>query len=207
MYLNWLADNWLEVLGAIAGLVYLYFSINQLIWLWPLGLVTSVLYIFVFFKARFYADMSLQFYYVFISIYGWIHWLKVAKRNEVRSGNENENENENELVVRSIGLNYYVILILITFILTFAIGMFLSRFTDSPLPFWDAFTTSGSIVATWMLARKILENWIFWIVIDFTAMGTYIYKGLYPTVLLFLVYTLLAFIGYRQWKKDMLKNL
>ena len=199
MYLNWLADNWVEVLGALTGLVYLYFSINQLIWLWPLGLVTSVLYIFVFFKASFYADMSLQFYYVFISIYGWIHWLKDARGNEAGNGKE--------LKVKSIGVNYYAILIVITFILTFAIGIFLSRFTDSPLPYWDAFTTSGSIVATWMLARKILDNWIFWIVVDFTAMGTYIYKGLYPTVILFFVYTLLAFIGYRQWKKEMLKNL
>lgn len=199
MYLNWLIDNWLEVLGAITGLIYLYFSINQLIWLWPLGLVTSFLYIFVFFEARFYADMSLQVYYVFISIYGWVNWLKSPK--------ENNDQNGGGLLVRSIGRNYYIILILITFILTFAIGIFLSRFTDSPLPYWDAFTTSGSIVATWMLARKILENWIFWIVIDFVAMGTYVYKELYPTVILFLVYTILAFIGYSQWKKDLLKNL
>ncbi len=193
--IQWFFQNWLEVLGAITGLIYLYFSINRLIWLWPLGLITSALYIFVFLKSGLYADMSLQVYYVLVSVYGWIYWIKGARGTT--------DGQEGMIRIVSKGMKYNLILILITFILTFAGGYFLSRYTDSTIPYWDAFTTSGSVVATWMLARKIIENWIFWIVVDFVAMGTYIYKGLLPTMILFFVYTVLAFIGYRQWKKVM----
>jgi nicotinamide mononucleotide transporter len=82
-------------------------------------------------------------------------------------------------------------------------GYFLDNNTDSPIPYWDAFTTSGSIVATWMLARKMIENWIFWVVIDFVALGTYLYKGLFATTVLFLVYTFMAVIGFYKWKKSL----
>ena len=73
-WITWMSENYIEVLGALTGLIYLYFSIRQIIWLWLLGIMTSLLYIYVFYHARFYADMSLQVYYFFISIYGWYHW-------------------------------------------------------------------------------------------------------------------------------------
>jgi nicotinamide mononucleotide transporter len=195
MFLNWIYDNYLEVLGAITGLIYLYFSINQLIWLWPLGIITSFLYIFVFFQAKFYADMSLQFYYLIVSFYGWYHWIKGRKVN-VDDGIE-------KLPVIRAKVKTIALLILITFILSFVAGYFLDNNTDSPIPYWDAFTTSGSIVATWMLARKMIENWIFWVVIDFVALGTYLYKGLFATAVLFLVYTFMAVIGFYKWKKSL----
>ncbi len=189
----WFSKNYIEVLGALTGLVYLYFSIRQIIWLWLLGIISSLLYIYVFFHAKFYADMSLQVYYFFISIYGWYHWLHPGNKT---GGND-------ELPVTGIRWRIWMILLLITLILTAVSGYGLKNYTDSPMPYLDAFTTSASIVATWMLARKIVENWLFWIVIDAVSMGMYIYKGLYPTVILFLVYTFMAFIGYRQWKQDM----
>jgi len=196
MIIKWLLTNYIEVLGAISGLIYLYFSIRQIIWLWPLGIVTSVLYVFVFFKARFYADMSLQVYYFFISIYGWYHWL-------YGSGKKNRDD---QIPVAGISLKMWLILVAISLVLTVISGYVLDNYTDSPMPYLDAFTTSASIVATWMLARKIIENWLFWIVIDAVSTGMYIYKGLYPTVILFLVYTFMAFIGYRQWKQDLVRN-
>jgi len=78
----------------------------------------------------------------------------------------------------------------------------LRRFTDSPIPFWDAFTTSLSIFATWMLARKKIEQWLIWIFVDLVSVGLYLYRGLYPTVFLFLVYAVMAVIGYYEWRKD-----
>lgn len=193
---EWLTLNYIEVLGALTGLIYLYFSINQIIWLWPLGLVTSGLYIYVFYHSGLFADMGLQVYYLLISLYGWHHWLTGGK-------NKTNVDHKSELPVSSLRPIYIGILILITISMTVLLGLLLSEIKNSSIPYWDAFTTSGSIVATWMLARKYIQNWIFWIIIDFVAMGTYIYKGLYPTVILFLVYTLMAFIGYRKWKKDM----
>ena len=195
MIVEWLLHNYIEVLGAVSGLIYLYFSIRQIIWLWPLGIITSVLYIYVFYKAKFYADMSLQVYYFFISIYGWYHWLH---------GSRKKNSDE-QIPVTTINFKMWATLVVVSILLTMISGYFLDNFTDSPMPFLDAFTTAFSVVATWMLARKMIENWLFWIVIDAVSMGMYIYKGLYPTVVLFLVYTFMAFIGYRQWKVDLKK--
>ena len=199
MVIQWLSQNYIEVLGALTGLIYLYFSIKRIIWLWPLGIITSLLYIYVFYEAKFYADMSLQVYYFFISIYGWYHWLFGKEKNVKKDKGE-------QIPIATIGIRYWLILISITIILTVITGYILQRYTDSPLPYWDAFTTSGSVVATWMLARKMLENWLFWIVLDLVSMGMYIYKGLVPTVILFLVYSSMAIIGYFQWKKDMIKQ-
>jgi len=191
----WLEDNIIEVLGAIAGLVYLYFSVKQIIWLWPFGILTSLLYVYVFYNSRFFADMSLQIYYFVISFYGWYYWIRGGKSKSV--------SNDNVLKVSRLKLKMFVILILATIILTIISGYILSEYTKSDLPWLDAFTTSASIVAMWMLARKILENWLFWIIIDIVSMGMYIYKGLFPTVILFFVYSSVAIIGYYEWRKDL----
>jgi len=188
-----LSDQVIEILGALTGLIYLYFSIRRNIWLWPWGIVTSLFYIYVFFQSKFYADMSLQFYYVGISFYGWYFWKKGSKK-----------EKSAEVPVIRAGTREWIFFILLTFLLTIVSGYFLDNYTDSPLPYWDAFTTAGSIVATWMLARKYIENWLFWVVIDAVSIGTYIYKDLYPTVILFSVYTVMAVIGYYQWKKELI---
>jgi nicotinamide mononucleotide transporter len=190
-----LSDLFIEILGAVTGLIYLYFSIKQNIWLWPWGIITSCLYIYVFFRAKFYADMSLQFYYLGISAYGWYFWQRGAKKEEGKI-----------LPIIRAKPKEWFIFILITILVTLISGYGLDHYTDSPLPYWDAFTTAGSIVATWMLARKYLEQWLFWIVIDAVSLGTYIYKELYPTVFLFSVYTGLAAFGYFQWRKEWVKN-
>ena len=194
MFINWLSQHYIEVLGAVTGLVYLYFSVNKIIWLWPFGILTSVLYTWVFYHSRLYADMSLQVYYFFISIYGWYFWLK--------GGNQSRDSDQQEAPVIGIGKRLFVSLLVIIAVLTVVSGYILENYANSSLPYWDAFTTSASIVATWMLARKMIENWLFWIVIDSVSMLMYIYKGLYPTAVLFLVYSIIAIFGYLNWKKD-----
>jgi nicotinamide mononucleotide transporter len=188
---EWLSTNYLELLGAFSGLAYIVFSIRQSILTWATGLATSALYIFVFFNAKFYADMGLQFYYVFISIYGWLIWTK------------REQDNTNSVLrvsrVKSNALLPGALLTLVIFALIFYI---LRNHTDSPVPVMDAMTTALSITATFMLARKIIEHWLIWIVVDLVSAGLYVYKGLWPTAMLFLVYTIMAYIGYRAWQKD-----
>jgi nicotinamide mononucleotide transporter len=122
-------------------------------------------------------------------VYGWIHW----------SGGENQHK---QLSIRKITRNTALILGAITLVVFWLIGWLLDRYTDSPVPYWDAFTTAVSFTATWMLARKILEHWILWIVVDAISMGLYLYRGLYPTLILFAVYTTMAVIGYIEWKKS-----
>ena len=190
--LLWLTAHYEEVLGTIVSLIYLYFSIKQNIWLWPLGLISSAIYVYVFFKAGIYADMALQVYYVVISVYGWYYW------------NQKVVEDENErLKVHSTEKQTAVYILLITAVLFVIISQVLIRFTDSQIPYWDAFTTAASITATWMLAKKYIEHWLVWFVVDTVSSGVYVFKGLYFTVFLYLVYTVMAVVGYFQWKKTL----
>lgn len=187
---DWIAGNWIEITGAVLSLIYLFLSIRQHILLWPVGLLSALLYIVVFYQSKFYADMGLNGYYLMISIYGWITWSN-AKKKESK-----------EFAVSRVGTRRGMLLIGLMVVLFLLLGYFLDKKTDSPVPYWDAFTTSGSIIATWMLARKILEHWILWIIVDVISLGLYIWKGLLPTAMLFTVYTAMAVIGYFQWKKS-----
>jgi nicotinamide mononucleotide transporter len=186
---EWLAENYIELLGALLSIIYLLLSIRQNILLWPVGILGAVLYVFVFFQTKFYADMGLNIYYFFISIYGWITWSKAGGQDQ-----------QGMPVVRA-GMVRGLILITIFFFLFLVMGYLLDQFTDSPVPYWDAFTTSGSIVATWMLTKKIIEHWILWVIIDLVSLGLYIHRGLYPTTVLFAIYTTMAIVGFIQWKK------
>jgi nicotinamide mononucleotide transporter len=188
--INWLSDNWIEVCGAATGLVYLWFSIKQHFLTWPLGLATSLFYIYIFFVSKFYADMALQVYYVVISIYGWWAWLHGGQSG----GGLTVSTTHRSLWLMSM-LAFGVTFVVISWILI--------RFTDSVIPYWDAFTTALSIIATWMLARKKIEHWILWIIVDFVSLILYLWKGLYPTSLLFMVYTVMAFVGYFSWKNEL----
>ena len=194
IHMDWIINNIVEIIGTISGLIFLYLEIKQNKWLWPLGLLTSVMYIYVFFVAKLYADMSLQFYYVFISIYGWILWSRGT------------NQAKKELPVTRLSKSLFLILFGASMIIYALISYILVNFTDGSIPYWDAFTTALSIVATWMLARKILEQWLVWVVVNAVSLGLYIYKGLYPTSILFFFYTVLAIVGYYQWKKDLTRS-
>jgi nicotinamide mononucleotide transporter len=136
--------------------------------------------------------MSLQVYYVFVSIYGWYHW---------QYGSKSKKEDDLKISKTNIKTAFY--LFIITGLLFVFIAYILVNFTDSTVPYWDSFTTAASFVATWMLARKMIEHWIIWIIVDAISLGLYLYKGLYPTVILFAVYTLLAVFGYIEWKRKM----
>ncbi len=187
--ISWLSENLVEVLGVVFSVLYLFFSIQQNILLWPMGIISALLYMVVFYQTKFYADMGLNAYYFFISIYGWRLW-RNSGHNTV-----------NELLMSRISLKISGILLGITLVSFIGIGFLLDKFTDSPIPYWDAFTTAVSFTATWMLARKILEHWILWLIVDAVSMGLYLYRGLYPTLILFAIYTTMAVIGYFEWRK------
>ncbi len=197
MIQDFLITNWIEVSGVLISLIYLYFSIKQKIWLWPFGLLSAIFYIIVYFQSKFYADMGLQFYYFFISIYGWIIWGHGIKRDKGKVA---------ELRIARTSSFIWLVISVLFLGFWFIIYIILSQFTDSDIPLWDALTTSASIIATWMLARKLIEHWILWIVIDLISLVLYIYKGLYPTSVLFAIYTLMAVIGYYSWLKNMRKG-
>jgi nicotinamide mononucleotide transporter len=187
---KWVAGNDVELLGAVLGIAYIFFSIRQSILTWPVGLLTSALYVWVFLVSKLYADMSLQLYYVFISIYGWYEWLH-GSGTDPKDG----------LKISRLTLRLTTVLLAASAFLFLLIWYILTNFTDSPVPLADALATSLSIVTTWMLARKILEQWLVWIFVDAFSVGLFWYKGLMPTVILFVVYTIMAVTGFVKWRK------
>ena len=190
--IDWISERYVEIIATAIGFVYILFSVKGDKRLWLYGLISSALYVYICYVAGIYADMAINTYYVIISIYGWSHW------------NEKQSDSRDELPISHTNLKETLLIISINGLLFIFIAYILSRFTGSTIPYWDAFTTSGSITATWMLARKKKENWLLWIVVDAVSVGLYIYKGLYPTSGLFLVYTILAIIGYYKWNKKWL---
>lgn len=189
---EWVSPFYIELAAAFLGIVYIILSTRQNILTWPAGLVSSVLYILVFFKSKFYAGMGLQLYYVGMSLYGWYYWL-----------HGNRNNNSEKVPVVRMSFNNALGFGIVTFFAFLIFYQVLKHYTDSPVPFMDSLTTAMGITATWMLARKILENWLVWIVTDLLSIALYLQRGLWPTSFLFLVYTILAVYGYFQWKRAM----
>ena len=183
------ANRW-EVLAVIFGIVSVYLSTREHIWSWPTALVNVSLYFVVFFEAKLYADMGLQVVYFALSLYGWYEWLY---------GGANRTELHVSRTSRTLGVRLLVIGVVCAAVL----GTLLTRFTDAALPYVDSATTSTSLVAQWMMTRKILENWAVWMVVDVVYVGMFIYKHLYLTAGLYTVFFVLAAMGYVQWKRSL----
>ena len=222
--LIWITDNYIEIFGAVAGIVYVFLEIRQSLWLWPVGIITSAVYIWVFFTSKLYADMSLQGYYLVISFLGWYWWVKGRNRgvhnNQIRDeggeiieaesflsdGSVKKNDTGKSLQVTRLKLGTAIVLTIIFGFLYIIMWQLLDKFTDSPVPGWDSFITSLSIIGTWMLARKIYEHWFIWIAVNSVATVLFLTRELYPTVILYLVYGIMSFAGLVAWKHTMEKE-
>ena len=184
-----IANRW-EVLAVIAGIISVYLSTRENIWSWPTALVNVALYFVVFYEAKLYADMGLQAVYFALSLYGWYEWLY---------GGENRTELHVSRTPRTLGLRLAIIGIVCAVVL----GTLLARLTDAALPYIDSATTSTSLVAQWMMTRKILENWAVWVAVDVVYIAMFVFKRLYLTAGLYAVFLVLAVMGYVQWKRSL----
>ena len=184
----------IEIIGAVIGLVYLYLEFKANKWLWPVGVVMPIVYVWIFFQSKFYADMGVNIYYFFASIYGWILWSKYKKNNQ------------EELLITHTPKKYFVPISIIGILLFAIIAFILVRFTDSPVPYGDSFTTALSILGMWLLARKHIEQWWFWFFVNIISCALYLWKGLYTTSILFAIYSIISVFGYYKWKKMMVSQ-
>ena len=180
----------LEIVAAVFGVVSVFLSVRQNIWSWPTAIVNVGLYIFVFYDSKLYADTGLQVVYVFLNAYGWYHWLYGGK-------------NRTELPVTRTKVRLAAVLTGLVVSGTVLIGTLLARNTDAALPYLDALTTSTSLVAQWMMTRKLLENWAVWVAVDVVYIGMYINKSLYVTAVLYFIFLVLSAMGYMQWKRTL----
>ena len=182
--------NYLEMAGALIGLLYLWFEYKASIWLWPVSVIMPAIYIIVDYQAGLYADSGISVYYLLAGIYGWLVWLRHAPGKVERF----ITITPPRLILPMFAV-WCVVFVLM--------GKVLETCTDSTVPWWDSFTTALSIIAMWMLAHKYVEQWLVWLVVDIVSCGLYIYKDLYFTSFLYGFYAVIAFSGYLKWKQLM----
>lgn len=183
--------SWLELLAVLLAMAYLILAIRQNIWCWGAAFASTCIYLVLMYAAKLYMEAFLQMFYLAMAVYGWYQW---------RHGPGPDHE----LPVSVWRPRQHVIAIVSVSLASLLTGWGLSQFTDAALPFLDSFTTWGAFVATWMVARKILENWLYWFVIDSVSIYLYLERELYLTALLFAGYLVLIVIGYLEWNKSRL---
>jgi nicotinamide mononucleotide transporter len=187
---EWIINNYIEIIAAILGVTGVWLTTRQIVWCWPVGLMNVTLSMIVFFDARLYYDFILQIFYFGLTLYGWYKWV---------FGKGNQDKLPVTVVSKTL-LSWGIIILVLSVPL---LGYVAAKYTNASLPYWDAFTTAGGIIATFWMARKILENWLAWIVIDIVCTFVYLYKELYAFSVLYFIFTILAVIGYVRWKKDL----
>ena len=180
----------IEGLAVSTGLASVWFSVKERIWVYPIGLISVSIYVYLSFIYGIYADMAINIYYVLMSIYGWYRWLQPLESGEAKE------------ITRNSGKEWLlsIVLFLLSWVILFVI---LQRFTDSEIPRWDSLTTSLAIVGMWLMAEKKVEHWLFWIATDLLSIPLYYYKDLLLTSGQFFVFTILAVIGWLQWNKSL----
>ena len=186
--MDWL--RLIDIIGLVLGLLYLWLEYRANIWLWAVGIIMPIVNSYLLFAKGLYADFGMEFYYVVIAIYGYYCW---------RWGNKTDKGTE--LPITHYKLRHVVASIMTGLVLWGGIYWFLKSHTNSTVPILDSFTTSLSAVAMWALARKYLEQWLLWLVVDAVSCGLYIYKGIPFRACLYGLYTVIAVLGYLKWKK------
>ncbi|RXJ94161.1 nicotinamide mononucleotide transporter [Malaciobacter molluscorum] len=180
-----------EIFAMLLSILYLILAIKQSLWCWPAAFISTSIYIILFFDADLLMDSFLNFYYLIMAIYGWYSWKFTNNINK-----------KNELKVSSLSITKNIKDTFTLIIISLTLGFFMKNYTTADYAYIDTFTTIFSIYSTYLLAKKVIENWIYWIIIDCISIYIYINKQFYLTAILFLIYTILAFIAYVQWKKE-----
>ena len=180
----------LEIFAVFSAILYLILAANEDVRCWYAALFSSILYMYIMYTAGLMMESFLQIFYICMAIYGWYIW---SSKIYV----------EQELKIRSWKMQYHLYTITIVTLLAIITGFFLEKYTQAALPFLDAFTTWGAIITTYMVAKKIIENWIYWFVIDSISIYLFISRELYLTSLLFFIYLIIIIFGYRSWMKKL----
>ena len=180
-----------EALAVVLAVTYLVLAIKQNIWCWAAAAGSTLIYLFIMYEASLFMESALQLFYLGMAAYGWRQWRK-------------HTHSEDDLQVTAWPLSYHLFAITSVLLLVFISGDLLTTYSSAALPYLDSFTTWGAVVATFMVTRKILENWLYWFVIDLVSVGLFISRGLLLTALLFTAYLVMIVIGYRSWRASMM---
>ncbi len=184
-----MTGDWLEYAAVAFNIGYVLLAARGNIWCWPLGIVGSFLSIALFIDSKLYAESVLFVYYVVMGVYGWMQW----KKHQTGAG---------ELDITEWSLPRHFTVLAGGYAATFLLYQVLSRYTDAQMPLLDSFTTIFSFITTWMVARRVLENWIYWIAINALTIYLYFSRELFVYSMLSAVYTIMAVYGYTEWIRD-----
>jgi len=188
LFFSSLDFNWsiIETIAVVLSVLYVILATKQNIWCWAAAGISVILYIYICFTAQLYPETGLQIFYLLMAFYGYFQW----------------NKNDGKLEIAQWTIGKHLLLILTGAIITFLMGFYFATFTSSKMPIVDSFTTVFSIIATYMITKKVLSNWLYWIVIDAVSIYLYFSRDLHLTSLLFIAYTIIAVFGYLSWLKQ-----
>lgn len=183
--------SWAELIGAVLGIAMVICNIKEIHWGWPLAFVSSAMYFLVFWDSKLFGDATLQIFFAVMATWGWWQWLRGIR------------DDGSALKIQTLSNASTIKLIAICAFFWLATGLFLLKFTTTDVPWWDAFPTALSVVATLLLGRKYVENWPMWIVVNVVSIALFAYKGLWLTVGLYTVFAIMAVIGWQAWRKQL----
>ena len=181
--------TWLEVIAFVLALAMVGCNIREIHWGWPLAAISSVLYCALFWRSKLYGDAALQVFFALVAVWGWTQWLR-GLRNDGSA-----------LVIARLSRSGMVTCLAVCALLWPATGWFLKAYTDTDVPWWDAFPTAVSVVGQILLARKYLENWLVWAVVNLVSVGLFAWKELWLTAVLYTLFTGLSIVGWRAWRR------
>lgn len=191
----------LELLAVVTSLLYVILAAKGNIWCWPAAILSTVLYTVIFYDVYLWMDSALQLYYLVMALYGWFCWRRNAENKPNEGTSLANNANSEILLYSQWSLQRHSIAIIALTLLSLVLGWLMATYTPTHFPYLDSATTVFAVFATYLLTQKVLENWLYFIVIDFVSIYLYIEKGLTPTAALFACYVVLASYGYWQWRK------
>jgi nicotinamide mononucleotide transporter len=179
--------NWsiIESVAVFFSILYVILALKESIWCWGAATISVILYIYICYTAQLYPETGLQVFYLLMAFYGYYQW----------------NKNDSTLQIQQWTITKHLLILLIGALLTFLMGFYFTIYTNAAMPLVDSFTTVFSVFATYMVTKKILGNWLYWIVIDAVSVYLYFSRDLHLTSLLFIVYTVIAIFGYFSWLK------
>ena len=179
----------IEWLAVIAGFIYVVLAARENIWCWPFAFISTAASMIMLWQVSLLMDSALNLFYLVMAVYGYWQW---------RYGGQDHSHRE----VQSWPLRYHVLILASILVATILLGYGLAQTTQAAWPYVDSATTVASVIATFMIASKVLENWLYWIVIDIVSVWIYIERGIYLYAALFVLYTIIAVYGYTQWQRN-----
>ncbi|WP_372771240.1 nicotinamide riboside transporter PnuC [Pseudoalteromonas sp.] len=181
------AMSYWEYIAVTLGLAYLVFVMKESLWAWPCAFVSTFIYTLLFWNGALLMESLLNFYYLAMAVYGFYCW---------RNGKEKK-----ALPISSWKFNTHLIIITVTSLISLTLGYVMDNYTHADFAYLDSFTTCFAVMTTYLVAKKVLENWFYWLVIDAASIYLYLQKGYFPTVVLFAIYTGMVIWGYLQWRE------